>query len=146
MLNTVGNRYQILEKIGQGAVGQVFEAFDRDEDRFVALKILDGHPREDVARRFVREAEVAAQLLTHPNVIEVFECGEDNGRLFIAMELLDGVDLRALLRAKPSITLMDKLSLMLQICDGVGFAHLTIYMGADAVLHWIPSGRLPFVG
>ena len=123
MLNTVRNRYQILEKIGQGAVGQVFEAFDRDEDRFVALKILDGHPREEVAKRFLREAEVAAQLLTHPNVIEVFEFGEDKGRLFIAMELLDGVDLRTLLRAKPSITLMDKLGLMLQICDGVGFAH-----------------------
>ena len=123
MLKTVRNRYQILEKIGQGAVGQVFEAFDRDEERFVALKIIDGHPREDVAKRFLREAEVVAQLLTHPNVIEVFEFGEDNGRLFIAMELLDGVDLRVLVRAKPRITLMDKLGLMLQICDGIAFAH-----------------------
>ncbi len=145
MLNTVRNRYQILEKIGQGAVGQVFEAFDRDEDRFVALKILDGHAREEVAQRFLREAEVVAQLLTHPNVIEVFECGEDNGRLFIAMELLDGVDLRALLRAKSSITLMDKLGLMLQICDGVGFAHSKKIVHRDLTpsnIRVLPNGQV----
>lgn len=145
MLNTVRNRYQILKKIGQGAFGHVYEAFDRDEERFVALKIIDGHPRKDVAQRFLREAEVGAQLLKHPNVIEVFEFGEDNGRLFIAMELLDGVDLRALLRSKPSITLMDKFGLMLQICDGVGFAHSNEIVHRDLTpsnMRVLPNGQV----
>ena len=145
MLNRVRNRYQILEKIGQGAFGQVYKAYDRDEDRFVALKIIDGHPREDVAQRFLREAEVGAQLLKHPNVIEVFEFGEDKGRLFIAMELLDGIDLRALLRAKPSITLMDKFGLMLQICEGVGFAHSNEIVHRDLTpsnMRVLPNGQV----
>ena len=145
MLNTVRNRYQILEKIGQGAFGQVYKALDRDEDRFVALKVIDGHPRKDVAQRFLREAEVGAQLLRHPNVIEVFEFGEDQGRLFIAMELLDGIDLRALLRAKPSITLMDKFCLMLQICEGVGFAHSNEIVHRDLTpsnMRVLPNGQV----
>ena len=141
----VFNRYELREKIGQGAVGQVFEAFDRHRKKSVALKIIDGNAREDVAARFLREAQVTAELLLHPNIIDVYEFGEDGGRLFIAMQLLDGADLKTLIRAEPAIGLMDKLGLMLQICDGVSFAHSKGIVHRDLTpgnIHVLPNGQI----
>jgi serine/threonine protein kinase len=88
----VHNRYRVHEKIGAGAVGQVYKAYDEQAQRFVALKTIPANAQDDVILRFLREAEVTARLLKHPNVVEVYEFGRDKGKLFIAMELLDGSD------------------------------------------------------
>ena len=96
----------------------------RQLNRFVAIKTivsgLDKH--DDLRRRFQREAQSAAQL-NHPNIISVYDFGEDQGKIYMAMELLEGTDLREIIRAKKSLTLDEKLRLMEQVCDGLGFAH-----------------------
>jgi len=89
-------KYRILAKIGQGAMGEVFKGYDDGLGRSVAIKTiaktLDAADEEH-RKRFQREAQAAAQL-AHPNIITVYELGEDQGLIFIAMELLEGTDLR----------------------------------------------------
>jgi serine/threonine-protein kinase len=94
----LGERYRLLELIGEGGMGGVFRAAELATGRVVALKLL--HPElahiEYVARRFEREARVASGL-SHPNIVEVFDHGEANGHLYLAMELLGGSSLSELL-------------------------------------------------
>ncbi|HEX8169394.1 MAG TPA: protein kinase [Thermoanaerobaculia bacterium] len=85
-------RYRLLDQIGAGAMGEVYRAHDSVLDRPVALKIITGGDDEK-RLRFRREAQSAARL-THPNIVVVHDFGEDSGRFFMAMELLDGVDLK----------------------------------------------------
>jgi serine/threonine protein kinase len=117
-------KYEIIAKIGQGAMGEVYKARDTVLDRFVAIKTMSaavlGDP--DLGQRFLREAQSAARL-NHPNVVTLHEFGEDSGRFFMAMELLEGEDLKALLRRGGLPTLDDKLAIMEQILDGVAYAH-----------------------
>ncbi|HEX8951585.1 MAG TPA: serine/threonine-protein kinase [Polyangia bacterium] len=90
----VGDRYRLRELIGEGGMGGVFRAEQLATGRLVALKLL--HPElahiDYVARRFEREAQVASRL-SHPNIVDVFDFGESNGHLYIAMELLAGTSL-----------------------------------------------------
>src|SRR3989440_5239279 len=88
-------RYEIRSKIGEGGMGEVYLAQDTKLDRRVALKILpaDVASNRDRMDRFVREAKSAAAL-SHPNIAQIFEIGEDNGVHYIAMEFIDGVTLR----------------------------------------------------
>ena len=117
-------RYRILERIGKGAMGVVFAARDDLMDRSVALKILaadlDGEP--DIRARFFREAQVAARLV-HPNVVTIFDIGEEDGRLYMVMELLRGHTLGDYLRDRPGpIDFEWKADVILQVCDGLGVA------------------------
>src|SRR5256714_4939916 len=93
--NTTLSHYRIVSKIGAGGMGEVYLAQDTKLDRKVALKILpaDLAANQDRMRRFVQEAKAAAAL-SHPNIAQIFEIGEDNGTHFIAMEFIDGVTLR----------------------------------------------------
>ncbi len=117
-------KYEILAKIGHGAMGDVFKARDTVLDRFVAIKTMSaavlGDP--ELGQRFLREAQSAARL-NHPNVVTLHEFGEDAGRVFMAMELLEGEDLKDLLKRGGLTTLEDKLAVMEQILDGVAYAH-----------------------
>ena len=130
------NRYRILEKIGQGGTGKVFRAYDAILDRHVALKIITRRPNDDeVVERFRREALAAAQL-THPNVVTVYESGDENGEYFTAMELLKGVDIRALIRAKvrrDRVSRSRLRTLVKQLYDGAP---------GPAVLQLVRTGRL----
>jgi tRNA A-37 threonylcarbamoyl transferase component Bud32/tetratricopeptide (TPR) repeat protein len=121
-LDQVG-KYKILGKIGQGAMGEVYRAQDPFLNRQVALKVvspaLGSNPQ--FRRRFEREAQSAAQL-NHPNIITVFDFGEEAGVAYMAMELLEGRDLKDALAAQTS-SLSDKIDLVLQICEGLAFAH-----------------------
>ena len=117
-------KYEIVSKIGQGAMGEVYKARDTVLDRFVAIKTMSaavlGNP--EMGQRFLREAQSAARL-NHPNVVTLHEFGEDAGRFFMAMELLDGEDLSHTLKRGALPTLEDKLPVMEQILDGVAYAH-----------------------
>src|SRR4051812_10481835 len=93
--------YAIARKLGAGGMGVVYEAYDARLQRSVALKMMLGLGHDEVARsRFWREARAAASI-NHPNVCQIYEIGEDNGQLFIAMELLDGEPLTELLSRGP---------------------------------------------
>jgi class 3 adenylate cyclase/hemoglobin-like flavoprotein len=135
-------KYRLVERIGHGAMGEVFRAHDPVLDREVALKVIaagDDERRE----RFTREAQSAARL-THPNIVVVYDFGEHDGRFFMAMELLDGADLK---RGIASNTLPDldaKLRVMQQICDAVGFAHARNIVHRDlkpANIFLLPNGQ-----
>jgi len=117
-------RYTIVERIGKGAMGVVYSALDQRLQRWVALKVLaadlEGEP--DIQARFYREATLAAQL-QHRNIVAVLDVGEDDGKLFFAMELLRGATLGDHLRANPGAGLEQKLDLMTQVCEGLSAAH-----------------------
>ncbi|HVR71389.1 MAG TPA: protein kinase [Vicinamibacteria bacterium] len=139
-------KYRILGKIGQGAMGEVFKAQDPVLNRFVAIKTISGGmaPESDLRKRFLREAQSAARL-SHPNIITVFDFGEEQDRVFMAMELLEGIDLKEAIRARTLATLDDQLAVMEQICDGLAFAHAKGVVHRDikpANLHIQPDGNV----
>ncbi len=117
-------KYQILERIGRGGMGTIFKAHDPILNRPVALKVIstDIDVTDEVRARFFREAQACARL-SHPNIVTVYDMGEDGGRLFIVMELLDGVELRRLIADRAPLALEEKLSIMSQVCDGLFYAH-----------------------
>ena len=118
-------KYQIIAKIGQGAMGEVFRAHDPVLNRDVAVKTISGDMGADetLRKRFQREAQSAGQL-NHPNIITVYEFGEHEGKLYMAMELLEGMDLKQAI-AQHTLTLEKKLDIMEQIAEGLAFAHAT---------------------
>ena len=117
-------KYEIVGKIGQGAMGEVFKAHDPILGRDVAIKTMTASigSDEELRKRFHREAQSAARL-SHPNIITIFDFGEDQGKVYMAMELLEGDDLKDLIGRHTPLTLEEKLGLMEQICDGLSFAH-----------------------
>lgn len=117
-------KYEIVAKIGQGGMGEVYRAHDPVLGRDVAIKIMSAgaDADQDLRRRFLREARSAARL-NHPNIVTVHDFGEDQGKLFIAMELLEGTDLREIIANGTPLTLPVKFSLLSQVCEGIAFAH-----------------------
>ena len=144
-LSQVG-KYAIIGKIGAGAMGEVFRAHDPVLGRDVAIKVVLGKLSEDegARQRFQREARAAAQL-NHPNIITVYDFGEERGMAYMAMELLEGQDLRELMAKGQLRALEDKLSMMEQILDGLAFAHLKGVMHRDLKpgnVHVLPNGQI----
>lgn len=117
-------KYTVVDKIGQGAMGEVLRAHDPVLDREVALKVIASslESSADARQRFHREAQSIARL-NHPNIVTVFDFGEEKGIVYMAMELLDGTDLRSLIAANRFGGLDPKLAVMEQVCAGVGYAH-----------------------
>ncbi|HEX9188624.1 MAG TPA: serine/threonine-protein kinase, partial [Vicinamibacteria bacterium] len=117
-------RYLITGRIGRGGMGMVYRGVDEALEREVAVKTLaaEGTLDQDNLRRFQVEAKAAAGL-QHPNIVTVYELGEDRGLPFIAMEMLPGVDLEALLRSGEEMTLIEKLDVVAQVCRGLAYAH-----------------------
>ena len=111
---TIG-RYRIVGRLGRGAMGVVYSARDDQLDREVALKVMmtDLESDPETRARFYREAQITSKLL-HRNIITVFDLGEDNGRLYLVMELLKGRTLTDFLKDPESHTLEQKLDLMVQ--------------------------------
>lgn len=117
-------RYLVTGRIGRGGMGMVYRGLDEALEREVAIKTLtiEGTLDEESRKRFEIEAKAAAKL-QHPNILTVFELGEDRGVPFIAMELLPGADLETLLRSGDALLLEEKLEVAIQICRGLAYAH-----------------------
>lgn len=123
--NVVAGRYEKLSQLGAGAMGVVFKARDNVLDREVALKIMSPDIRDNpaVAERFIQEAKALARL-NHPNIVTVFDQGKDqNGELFMVMELVDGGALDELLIKETKFPLRKAIDLIDQLAAGMGYAH-----------------------
>lgn len=120
----INERYQIIRLIGEGGMANVYLAHDIILDRMVAVKILRGDLADDekFVRRFQREA-IAASSLTHPNIVGMYDVGEDNGDYFIVMEYIDGKTLKSLIKKRGALTLPEVMDIMMQLLDGVKCAH-----------------------
>jgi serine/threonine-protein kinase len=116
--------YELIKKIGAGGMGVVWKARDTHLDRDVALKFLPETATDDSSRRerFVREAK-AASALNHPNIVTIFDINSDNGRLFIAMELVRGRSLAEVLRAHWRLSPVTAADYAVQLFEGLGAAH-----------------------
>src|SRR5437868_12554147 len=119
-------RYEIVREIGHGAMGVVYEALDPTIGRKIALKTIRfdgiGTTADEAARRFKNEARAAGGL-NHPNIVTVYDAGEDHGILYLAMEFIEGVTLEARLRAQRTIATAQTIEMVRQICSGLDFAH-----------------------
>jgi eukaryotic-like serine/threonine-protein kinase len=117
-------RYEILGKLGEGAMGVVYRARDSAIGRVVALKMLSAElgAEDELHARFRREAEAIGRL-SHPNIVTVYDLGQSDGQLYMAMELLEGDDLRSLIEHRVDIPLADRVRILLQICEGLAYAH-----------------------
>jgi hypothetical protein len=117
-------RYLITGRIGRGGMGMVYRGLDPALEREVAVKTLvsEGSFDPESRKRFEVEAKAAAKL-QHPNIVTVYDVGEDRGILFIVMEVLPGADLDSLLRSGETLPLTEKLDVLAQVCRGLAFAH-----------------------
>ena len=117
-------RYRVVGRLGKGAMGVVFSAYDDVMERSVAIKMMMADVQDDpeTSARFFREAHAAGQLV-HRNIITIFDLGDEDGRPYIVMELLEGQMLGDYLKRPEGVQLEDRISLMLQVCDGLRLAH-----------------------
>jgi len=116
-------RYEIIEELGKGSMGVVYRAYDPQIDRPVALKVLreDRMTSEAFVQRFLKEAKAIGRL-SHPNIVTVFDAGEDKGTIYIAMELLEGNSLNRMAEDN-RLTLKETVHLGIQIADTLDYAH-----------------------
>jgi eukaryotic-like serine/threonine-protein kinase len=120
----INDRYEIIRSIGEGGMANVYLAKDTILDRLVAVKVLRGDLSSDekFVRRFQREA-LSASGLSHPNIVEMYDVGEDNGNYYIVMEYIEGKTLKQLIKKRGSLTLSEARDIILQITDGMSRAH-----------------------
>ena len=123
-------RYELLDRIGKGGMGVVYRARDTQLDRLVALKMIVTELAEEseTRERFIREARAAADL-NHPNIIKIYDFGEQSGRAYIAMELLAGRNLVQVLEDEERIPIESSMKVMRGVSSGLSFAH------ARAIVH-----------
>jgi serine/threonine protein kinase len=145
-------RYELTARIGRGAMGVVYQARDAVMRRDVAVKVLTADLEDDpeIRTRFLREAQAAAGL-SHPNIITIFDVGEEHDRFFIVMELLRGMVLKNFLKQPEAVRLGRRIHLMMQLCAGLGAAHQAsiyhrdikpgnIFVRADGLLKIVDFG------
>ncbi|MFN8372012.1 MAG: protein kinase [Anaerolineae bacterium] len=116
--------YKNLQLIGRGGMGEVYKAQHTTLNRLVAIKLLSTNlaDDQDVLKRFQREAETLARL-QHPNIVRVFDYGEEQGTRYMAMEYIDGQDLSAYLKTHKRLTLAEALPLLRDIASALDYAH-----------------------
>jgi serine/threonine protein kinase len=123
---TTFGRYALLEELGNGSMGVVYRARDRDLEREVALKTIrtgaDAEVDPEIRERFYREARACARL-QHPSIVVVYELGEVDHVAFISMELLRGKDFRKVIQDRAALPLTVKLEVMAQVFEALGYAH-----------------------
>lgn len=120
----LNNRYQIEDRLGTGGMAMVYSAHDLMLERTVAIKLLRADFSRDAEfrERFRQEAKAAANL-SHPNIVTVHDFGLDEERLFIVMEFVPGMDLKTILQRRGRFSVNEALSLAVQACAGIGYAH-----------------------
>ncbi len=117
-------RYELLDELGRGAMGIVYRAKDRELDEVVALKILPDNlsNNPEAVRRFRVEARNARRL-AHPSIVRIHDIGEEMGRKYISMELVEGTDLKRRIRTKGRLSLKDALEYSICVADALAYAH-----------------------
>lgn len=120
----ISDRYQIIKSIGEGGMANVYLAYDTILERNVAVKVLRGDLANDekFVRRFQREA-LQASSLSHPNIVEVYDVGEDNCEYYIVMEYVEGKHLKGLLKKRGKLTIPEVVDIMIQVTSGLTVAH-----------------------
>lgn len=120
----INDRYEILKILGEGGMANVYLAYDTILDRKVAVKVLRGDLANDekFVRRFQREA-LAASSLSHPNIVEMYDVGEDDGSFYIVMEYVEGKNLKQLIKKRGALTVSEVIDIMHQLTDGLAHAH-----------------------
>lgn len=120
----IGDRYEILEKIGTGGMSDVYKAKCHKLNRFVAVKVLKQEFSENAnfVSKFRIEAQAAAGLM-HPNIVNVYDVGEENGIYYIVMELVEGITLKKYIEKKARLSYKEAISIAIQICMGIESAH-----------------------
>ena len=120
----INDRYQVIRSIGEGGMANVYLAYDTILDRNVAVKVLRGDLATDekFVRRFQREA-MSASALSHPNIVEMYDVGEDDGNYFIVMEYIDGKTLKNLIKKRGALTVAEVVDIMLQLTSAISCAH-----------------------
>ena len=120
----IAERYEILGKIGTGGMADVYKAKDHKLNRYVAVKVLKPEFREDTTfiRKFRSEAQAAAGL-THPNIVNVFDVGDDEGVYYIVMELIEGITLKEYISKKGKLSIKEATSIAIQVSMGLEAAH-----------------------
>lgn len=128
----INNRYEIVKSIGEGGMANVYLANDKILDRKVAIKVLRGDLSSDdkFIRRFQREA-LSVSNLSHPNIVEVYDVGEEDGEYYIVMEYIEGKTLKQLLKKRESLTLTEVIDIMTQLTDGISHAHESYIIHRD---------------
>ncbi|MCI5495068.1 MAG: Stk1 family PASTA domain-containing Ser/Thr kinase [Roseburia sp.] len=120
----IGDRYEILEKVGSGGMADVFRAKCHRLNRYVAIKILKQDYSEDTkfVTKFRGEAQAIAGI-SHPNIVGIYDVGEENGMYYIVMELVDGITLKKYIEEKGKLSVKEAVGIALQIANGLEAAH-----------------------
>lgn len=120
----IGDRYEILEKVGSGGMADVFRAKCHRLNRYVAIKILKQDYSEDTkfVTKFRGEAQAIAGI-SHPNIVGIYDVGEENGMYYIVMELVDGITLKKYIEEKGKLSVKEAVGISLQIANGLEAAH-----------------------
>ena len=126
----LGKRYAVLSKIGAGGMADVYKGRDQMLNRYVAIKVLKKQYKEDenFVRKFRSEAQAAAGLM-HPNIVNVYDVGEDRGLNYMVMELVEGITLKEYIERKGRLSHKETISIAIQMCSGIGAAH------ASGIIH-----------
>ena len=120
----VGERYEIISRIGSGGMADVYKAKDHKLNRLVAVKVMKAEFSQDKGfiSKFRKEAQAAAGL-AHPNVVNVYDVGEDNGIYYIVMELVQGITLKDYITRKGKLSVREATSIAIQVSLGLEAAH-----------------------
>lgn len=128
----INDRYEIIKSIGEGGMANVYLADDTILGRKVAIKVLRGdlENNDKFIRRFQREAKAVSDL-SHPNIVEVYDVGEEEGQHYIVMEYIDGRTLKQLIQKRGALTVPEVVDIMTQLTDGLSAAHETYIIHRD---------------
>ena len=120
----IGDRYEVLEKIGTGGMSDVYKAKDHKLNRLVAVKILkqEFSENENFVAKFRVEAQSTAGLM-HPNIVNVYDVGDEDGINYIVMELVDGITLKKYIEKKVRLSVKEAVSIAIQVAMGLEAAH-----------------------
>lgn len=120
----LGKRYEILERVGSGGMADVYKGKDHKLNRFVAVKVLKSDYRSDeiFIQKFLSEAQAAAGLM-HPNVVNVYDVGQDRGLYYMVMELVEGITLKDYIEKKGQLSANETISISIQMATGIQAAH-----------------------
>ena len=128
----INDRYEIIRVLGEGGMANVYLAIDTILDRKVAVKVLRGDLATDekFVRRFQREA-LSASSLNHPNIVEMYDVGEDDGNFYIVMEYVEGKNLKQLVKRRSKLSIPEVIDIMKQLTDGIAHAHDSFIIHRD---------------